>query len=302
MASPLVTVLIRSYLSAGTLARAIRSVLSQTFEDLECLVVDDGSTDHTAEVVASIVDARLRYVRLPANLGRAAAAKVGIFEARGAYLGVLDADDWWYSAKLARQLPVLFREPALAFVSTNMILVDDRGEALAVEGCAEPSATLVRLSPLRVPGPAPTPYAPSLFRIEVARATSFDLGIRRAEDFYFMLQILLRHPSAILPEPLYVYTAPERSAYAASAQASRRIYAKYAFQYPVASLYRQSQCLFKQVAYAGAGWLGATRGTIVQRGWPLTASEKERFESARARVEGASRSSSPAVEVPKTER
>jgi glycosyltransferase involved in cell wall biosynthesis len=289
MASPLVTALIRSYESAGTLARAIHSVLLQTFEDLECLVVDDGSTDQTAELVASIDDARLRYVRLPTNLGRAAAAKVGVAEARGQYLALLDADDWWYPEKLARQVPILDREPLLAFVSSNWVLMDRDGQALAVEGSTERSSALVRLNPMRRPGPAPTLYPPSLFRTEVARATSFDLGLRRSEDFYFLLQILLRHPCAILPEPLYAYTLPERGAYADSARAARRIYAKYVLEYPAASMYRQSLCVLKQVSYIGAGWLGAAEASLRKRGWPLTTLERQRFEAARASVGAASR-------------
>jgi hypothetical protein len=202
---------------------------------------------------------------------------------------LLDADDWWYPEKLARQVPILDREPLLAFVSSNWVLMDRDGQALAVEGSTERSSALVRLNPMRRPGPAPTLYPPSLFRTEVARATSFDLGLRRSEDFYFLLQILLRHPCAILPEPLYAYTLPERGAYADSARAARRIYAKYVLEYPAASMYRQSLCVLKQVSYIGAGWLGAAEASLRKRGWPLTTLERQRFEAARASVGAASR-------------
>lgn len=75
--SPLVSVVIPSYNRAALLPRAITSVLTQTFSDLECIVVDDGSTDQTEQVVAEFQDPRLRVIRLPDNGGGAAPAIPG---------------------------------------------------------------------------------------------------------------------------------------------------------------------------------------------------------------------------------
>jgi glycosyltransferase involved in cell wall biosynthesis len=98
---PRVSVIIPAYNAQAFLERAIRSVERQTFTDLEILVVDDGSTDGTAEVADSF--AGVRCVRRP-HLGEAATRNQGLEEARGELVAFLDADDEWLPEKLARQL------------------------------------------------------------------------------------------------------------------------------------------------------------------------------------------------------
>ena len=103
-ASPQVSVVIPSYNRATLLPRAITSVLAQTFSDLECIVVDDGSTDQTTQVVAGFQDPRLRMVRLPGNGGYSRANNIGIRLARGELIAFLDSDDEWQPEKLERQM------------------------------------------------------------------------------------------------------------------------------------------------------------------------------------------------------
>lgn len=93
--APQVSVVIPTYNRAGVLGRAITSVLSQTFPDLECIVVDDGSTDQTVVLVERFQDPRLRLLRLPVNKGGGHARNVGIQAARGELLAFLDNDDEW---------------------------------------------------------------------------------------------------------------------------------------------------------------------------------------------------------------
>jgi glycosyltransferase involved in cell wall biosynthesis len=101
--SPVVSVLIPAYNAAGCVGRAIESVLAQTVPALEILVVDDGSADNTAEVVARY-GPPVRLLR-QANAGPAAARNHGAREAHGEWLALLDADDAWLPRKLERQLP-----------------------------------------------------------------------------------------------------------------------------------------------------------------------------------------------------
>jgi glycosyltransferase involved in cell wall biosynthesis len=97
-----VSVIIPAYNAAAYIGRAIESALAQTHPPLEILVVDDGSTDHTANVVASFEPA-VRLVRKP-NGGPATARNLGANLAQGQWLGLLDADDWWQPNKLSLQL------------------------------------------------------------------------------------------------------------------------------------------------------------------------------------------------------
>lgn len=100
---PSVSVLIPAYNAAGCVSRAIESVLAQTVPALEVLVVDDGSADHTAEVVERF-GPPVRLLR-QANAGPAAARNHAAREARGEWLALLDADDAWLPHKLERQMP-----------------------------------------------------------------------------------------------------------------------------------------------------------------------------------------------------
>ena len=93
MGAPAVSVLIIVHNRAGTIGAAVRSVLAQSFADLELVVVDDGSTDNTAEVVGSFTDPRLRLVRTSPNQGIPLARNRALAEARGRYIAWLDSDD-----------------------------------------------------------------------------------------------------------------------------------------------------------------------------------------------------------------
>lgn len=90
----------------------MESVLSQTYSDLELIVVDDGSTDDTEAVVKSFSDPRVRYVKQPQNGGACKARNRGIAEARGDYIAFQDSDDKWLPEKLARQLAFLREQGA----------------------------------------------------------------------------------------------------------------------------------------------------------------------------------------------
>lgn len=111
MSGPLVSVILPTHNRAALLPRAIRSVLAQSWENLELIVVDDASSDHTPTVVAGIKDSRLRYIRHQNNRFAAAARNSGIQVARGDFIAFQDDDDIWRIDKLERQLDVLTAAP-----------------------------------------------------------------------------------------------------------------------------------------------------------------------------------------------
>ena len=128
---PKISVLTATYNRADVLARAIESVQTQEFEDYEHLVVDDGSTDETAAVVADHADSRTRYLELDRNRGVAAAWNRGIEAARGEYLSFLDSDDEYLSGRLARTNAVLDDQPdTVAGVAHSYERVTDDGVAV----------------------------------------------------------------------------------------------------------------------------------------------------------------------------
>jgi glycosyltransferase involved in cell wall biosynthesis len=122
--SPAVSVILPTYNRAPLLMRAIASVLGQEFRDLELIVVDDGSTDETAQVVSKVGDARLRYIHLGENRGETFARNAGIRQARGDLIAQMDADDIWYPQKTSYQVDLFNRYGHLDLIFCNMFNIN----------------------------------------------------------------------------------------------------------------------------------------------------------------------------------
>ena len=108
-----VSVIIITHNRSNLLGAAITSVLNQTFQDFEIIVVDDASKDDTGNVVQTFDDKRIRYIRHETNKGHAAARNTGLQNAVGEYIGFLDDDDAWLPEKLQRQVALLDGSPAV---------------------------------------------------------------------------------------------------------------------------------------------------------------------------------------------
>lgn len=105
------TAVIPTYNRAHILEQAIASVVAQTYRSIEIIVVDDGSTDRTSELVAWLGVPTLRYYSLERNSGASAARNYGIARARGTFIAFLDADDEWLPEKTARQIACFENAP-----------------------------------------------------------------------------------------------------------------------------------------------------------------------------------------------
>jgi glycosyltransferase involved in cell wall biosynthesis len=128
-AAPVVSVVIPTYNRAHIIGRAISSALAQTFQEWELLVVDDGSTDSTEEMVRRVQDLRVRYLRHDTRRGASAARNTGIRAARGEYVAFLDSDDEWLPKKLETQVEVFRRGPdVLGVVCTGWLSNASDGE------------------------------------------------------------------------------------------------------------------------------------------------------------------------------
>lgn len=113
-----VSVIIPAYNCEAYAGEAVGSALAQTYRDVEVIVVDDGSTDDTPDVLAAISDPRLHVIRQP-NRGISAARNAGLDAATGAYIAFLDADDRWLPTKLERQLRLMEAEPDVVACFTD---------------------------------------------------------------------------------------------------------------------------------------------------------------------------------------
>ena len=115
---PKVSVIIPAYNASDYIAAAINSVLRQTFKDYEIIVVNDGSTDNTVDVLKPFMS-RIRYIYQD-NKGEKGAKNTGIKLAEGEYIALLDSDDLWMEDKLERQVPILDESgPEVGIIHTD---------------------------------------------------------------------------------------------------------------------------------------------------------------------------------------
>jgi len=126
---PRISVIIPTYNRAHLIGRAIKSVLNQTYQDFEIIVVDDGSTDNTEEVVKSFNDARISYIRHEKNKGEAAARNTGIEAAKKEYIAFQDSDDESFPQRLEKQIKIFENESQkIGLVYSDMISIDEKGK------------------------------------------------------------------------------------------------------------------------------------------------------------------------------
>ena len=208
---PKVSVIIPTCNRAGFLRGAIDSVLSQTFQDFEIVVVDDASTDNTPEIVACFHDERIKFIRHKSRKGAAIARNTGITNSKCDYIAFLDDDDEWFPDKLAKQMAVMLASPLeVALVYTGYYIVDrasgeitgqmiptksgDLSEALLIGNCiGGTSCVLVKKDCFKKVG---------MFDEALPPVEDYDLWIRISRSFHFdyVKEPLLKynvHPQSI---------------------------------------------------------------------------------------------------------
>jgi glycosyltransferase involved in cell wall biosynthesis len=278
---PLISVLMPLFNAADTLPLALASLQAQTYENWECIIVDDGSTDHPEAVVQSLDDARIQFHRLDRNRGRGYARQHALGLARGMYLTFLDGDDWIYPTKFREQMDVLTTQPDIAIVSTGMAVSNQDGELAGIRNSdARTSASNTTFHRLGMP---PLAFAPSMMAADLARNTGFDTSFPISEDVDFLLRAFLGKRYSVLPAPLYVYREP-RSATLNKVSRSLnyccRMFMKQFEQYPLDCTLEIAKALGKQVIYHGAAALGLWGQIIARRSRPPSAHERQQYQDA----------------------
>jgi glycosyltransferase involved in cell wall biosynthesis len=202
---PMVSVVIPAFNAARYVRASITSALGQQGVDLECIVVDDGSCDGTAEVIASIDDDRLRCLQKE-NRGTASDARnVGMAAARGDYIAFLDADDLWLPGKLRRQMELFASRPDLVLVScAYAIVAEDLSVRTVIEPTGDGPRQIERWLLLEGNGIAPSSTA-VIRRSAIERTAGFRLDLAVGEDLEFVERIASLGAVAFVPECLALY-------------------------------------------------------------------------------------------------
>lgn len=199
---PVVSVVIPAYNAAWCVGKAIDSVLAQDFRDFEVIVVNDGSTDETASVLAGYGET-IRVVN-QVNGGLSNARNSGIREARGEFVAFLDADDWWLPGKLRQQVALMRQHPEVGFSSTTARVEDPEGNLVNVWSCAHwegPFLAHLFGSNADVAGSGSAVIAR---RKLFDRIGGFDETLRSLEDIDMWMRLAAVSEYACLEEPLAV--------------------------------------------------------------------------------------------------
>jgi len=203
-----ISIIISTYNRANLLPQAIKGVVKQTYSNWELLIIDDGSTDNTEEVLQKYLSSKIRYVKCPHSGLPAIARNVGIREAQGEWIAFLDSDDVWLPEKLERQMQVIRDRRDVSLVCTNAhrkisetdsdrmeeyVSSPDRKvgiyfEELLLENFVVTSTALVRKDCLlAMEGYSESPE------------------LRAVEDYELWLRLSISHKIEYLSEPLVIY-------------------------------------------------------------------------------------------------
>ncbi|MEO6256536.1 MAG: glycosyltransferase [Sphingomicrobium sp.] len=200
----LVSVIIPAFNAAATIDQTLRSVRGQTHQNIEIIVVDDGSSDATLDIVERHRrdDPRVLIERQSANGGPSAARNRAIALSTGNYIAPLDADDLWRPDKLARQLDA-FADPAVALVYSWYAIIDADSRIRFLDSRSEAEGGVVAaLCERNFVGNG---SAPLITRAAVAEAGGYDESLRGCEDYKLWFRIAERHRFALVREFLVGY-------------------------------------------------------------------------------------------------
>lgn len=212
---PIVSVIMPTYNSEKFVGRAVKSVLQQTYQELELIIVDDGSSDNTVSLLMSFAenDSRIAVYPLVRNSGPSVARNTGMARATGRWICFLDADDAFEPVRLEVLLAHANRL-SLTMIADNLRLYDSQLEqvgkvAFGLSNDVVPLTAASLLQMDKIGHPTPLGWMKPMLdrRFVIENDLRFDSNVRYGEDFIFFFEVLMRRPAAaIVRNPQYIYS------------------------------------------------------------------------------------------------
>lgn len=275
MSLPLVSVMMPAYNAENTIFKALKSLQHQTYSNWECIVVDDGSKDKTAEIVRSLNDSRIKLICLEQNKGRGYARQVALDHSTGAYIAMLDADDWYYSDKLEHQINAFSTFPELAVVSCGMAVTAVNGDIVGVRSLGDN-----KIHSFDKPTTVPIPHAPTMYKKSIAQNVKYDPHFKLAQDVDFLRRIMLGQKYMLLGTVGYVYEEQQSNLPKKIMQGyyySACGYAKFIKKYPMISSFKAIFELIKILRLGAYTAVGKFDQLIRARSLSPSLEQQEKF-------------------------
>jgi glycosyltransferase involved in cell wall biosynthesis len=201
---PAVTVLMAVYNGERFLSEAIKSILNQTFSDFEFLIINDGSTDRTPDILLSYQDPRIRIVRNDGNIGLTKSLNLGLALARGEYIARQDADDISYSERLERQISFMRKNPHVAVLGTQVNYLHGDGRRPKFVRPGKPVSALAAKFCLMFSPPNPVNHPTVMFRKSIigGKYRGYDTNYVVGQDADLWCRVAMKYVIQNLPETL----------------------------------------------------------------------------------------------------
>lgn len=209
MQNPHVSIVMPVYNSGQFVAESIRSLLDQTYRDFELIIVDDGSTDDSAEIISGFADQRIRILTNKKNKGIVFSRNKGLAEIHGKYYAPFDSDDIARKDKLEKQIKYLDAHPEIALIGSWATLINELGAPygknwkLNSQPELIPSIMLFRNYFV---------HSSVMTRRQAIANTIYEPGFDVVEDYRFCADLAFCHPVAIFPDYLLKYRIHNESA------------------------------------------------------------------------------------------
>jgi glycosyltransferase involved in cell wall biosynthesis len=273
---PLVSVIMPAFNAGKTIFKALCSLKIQTYKFWECIVVDDGSTDNTFEIVKNFNDARIKCIRLATNMGRGYARQVALDNSTGVFLAMLDADDWIHPLKLEKQVEAFIDHPEIDLVSCGLGVIDKGKTLFGVRAKGD-----FAVKTFSFPGKVPVAHASSMLRMDSAKQFNYDKSFLLAQDVDFLRRYLLDKKYLILEDVFYYYTEHESSSLKKISFGylfNIKGFSKFFLDYPVVISVNIIDQLMKLVISNVCGIFGLFQILLKNRTSPPTSKDLSYFE------------------------
>ena len=195
--NPKISVVMSVYNGERYLKEAIDSILNQTFTDFEFLIVNDGSTDASLEIIQSCQDERIRLINNEQNIGLTKSLNKAMSQARGEYIARQDADDISLPNRFEEQIKYFDQHPEVALLGTSVYKIDEQGKVVGrITVPAKPGGNLLKANQFS--------HGSTMFKREVVdRLGGYDELFRYCQDYEFWGRIAKHYTVRNLTQPLY---------------------------------------------------------------------------------------------------